>query len=66
VRGDDLVGCLHCELEDVLGALESDGVVRPWPSKDLLSCYLRLKRTGISLLNGADPTEKRERYPRVY
>ena len=53
-------------LEEALGALESDAVVRSWLSKDLLDCYLSLKRTEISLLDGADPKEACERYLRVY
>ena len=53
-------------LEDALVALESDAVVRSWLSTDLLDCYLSLKRTEISLLDGADPKEACERYLRVY
>jgi glutamine synthetase len=53
-------------LEDALVALESDAVVRSWFSRDLLDCYLSLKRTEISLLDGADPKEACERYLRVY
>jgi glutamine synthetase len=53
-------------LEEALGALESDAVVRSWFSKDLLECYLSLKRTEISLLDGADPKEACERYLGVY
>jgi glutamine synthetase len=66
VRGDDLVGCLHCDPEDALDALEFDAVVRSWFSKDLLEYYLSLKRTEISLLDGADPKVACERYLRVY
>ncbi len=53
-------------LEEALDALESDAVVRSWFSKDLLDCYLGMKRTEISLLDGADPQEACERYLRVY
>ncbi|MDQ3864111.1 MAG: glutamine synthetase, partial [Actinomycetota bacterium] len=53
-------------LEEALGALESDTVVRSWLSKDLLDCYLSVKRTEISLLDGADPKEACERYLGVY
>ncbi|MFL6202244.1 MAG: glutamine synthetase family protein [Thermoanaerobaculia bacterium] len=53
-------------LEEALGALESDAVVRSWFSKDLLECYLSLKRTEISLLDGSDPKEACERYLGVY
>jgi glutamine synthetase len=53
-------------LEEALGALESDAVVRSWFSKDLLECYLSLKRTEISLLDGADSKEACERYLGVY
>ena len=53
-------------LEEALDALESDEVVRSWFSKDLLDCYLGMKRTEISLLDGADPQEACERYLRVY
>jgi glutamine synthetase len=53
-------------LEEALGALESDAVVRSWLSKDLLNCYLSLKRTEISLLDGANQKEACERYLSVY
>jgi glutamine synthetase len=53
-------------LEEALGALESDAVVSSWFSKDLLDCYLSVKRTEISLLDGAEPKEACERYLRVY
>jgi glutamine synthetase len=53
-------------LEEALGTLESDAIVRSWLSKDLLDCYLSLKRTEISLLGGADPKEACERYLSVY
>ena len=44
----------------------ADTVVRSWFSKDLLDCYLSVKRTEISLLEGLDPQEACERYLRVY
>jgi len=53
-------------LEAALDALESDAVVRSWFSKDLLDCYLSVKRTEISLLEGVEPQEACERYFRVY
>jgi len=53
-------------LEEALGALEADAVVRSWLSEDLLDCYLSVKRTEISLLGGADPKEACERYLSVY
>jgi glutamine synthetase len=53
-------------LDEALGALESDAVVRSWFSPDLWDCYLSVKRTEISLLEGADPREACERYLRVY
>jgi glutamine synthetase len=57
-------------LPDSLGAaleaLEADEVVRSWFSKDLWDCYLSLKRTEISLLEGLEPREQCERYLRVY
>jgi len=53
-------------LEEALEALESDEVVRSWFSKDLLECYLSVKRTEISLLDGVEPKEACERYLRVY
>jgi glutamine synthetase len=53
-------------LGEALDALESDEVVRSWFSRDLLDCYLSLKRTEISLLDGAEPEEACERYLRVY
>ena len=53
-------------LEEALGALESDEVVRSWLSKDLLDCYSSVKRNEISLLEGTEPREACERYLRVY
>ena len=53
-------------LEEALGALESDAVVRSWFSKDLFECYLSVKRTEISLLEGTEPKEACERYLHVY
>jgi glutamine synthetase len=53
-------------LEEALGALESDAIVSSWFSKDLLACYLSVKRTEISLLDGAQPKEACERYLRAY
>jgi glutamine synthetase len=53
-------------LEEALGALESDAVVRSWFSSNLLDCYLSVKRTEISLLDGAEPKEACESYLRVY
>jgi glutamine synthetase len=53
-------------LDEALGALESDAVVRSWFAPDLWDCYLSVKRTEISLLDGADPKEACERYLRVY
>ncbi|HEX6709244.1 MAG TPA: glutamine synthetase family protein [Rubrobacter sp.] len=57
---------LPASLGEALDALESDEVVRSWFSKDLLNCYLGVKRTEISLLDGAEPKEACERYLRVY
>jgi glutamine synthetase len=53
-------------LDEALRALESDAVVRSWFSPDLWDCYLSVKRTEISLLEGADSREACERYLRVY
>lgn len=53
-------------LEEALGALERDETVRSWLSKDLFDCYVGVKRTEISLLEGAEPEEICERYGRVY
>jgi glutamine synthetase len=57
---------LPASLEEALGALEADRVVRSWFSKDLLDCYLGVKRTEISLLEGASPEEACERYLSAY
>lgn len=57
---------LPASLEEALDALEGDGTVRSWLSKDLYDCYVGVKRTEISLLEGADPREACERYGRVY
>ena len=40
--------------------------MRSWLSRDLYDCYVGVKRTEISLLEGADPEEFCERYGRVY
>lgn len=40
--------------------------MRFWLSRDLFDCYVGVKRTEISLLEGADPREACERYGRVY
>ncbi len=53
-------------LDEAIEALESDAVVRSWFSRDLWDCYLSVKRTEISLLEGAEPEEACERYLRVY
>ncbi len=60
------VKALPNSLEEALQALEADEVVRSWVSKDLLDCYISVKRTEISLLEGAKPEEACERYLRVY
>jgi glutamine synthetase len=60
------VKALPDSLEVALRALEADGVVRSWVPKDLLDCYIGVKRTEISLLEGAKPEEACERYLRVY
>jgi glutamine synthetase len=57
---------LPTSLEEALRALEADEVVRSWLSKDLFDCYVSVKRTEISLLEGAEPDEACERYLRVY
>ncbi len=53
-------------LDEALGALEADEVVRSWFSSDLWDCYLSVKRNEIDLLEGAEPREACERYLRVY
>ncbi len=53
-------------LDEALGALETDEVVRTWFPSDLWDCYLSVKRTEIDLLKGAEPKEACERYLRVY
>jgi len=53
-------------LEEAIEALESDATVRSWFSRDLLDCYLSVKRTEISLLEATEPREACERYLRVY
>jgi glutamine synthetase len=53
-------------LDEALGALESDEIVRSWFSKDLFDCYSSVKRNEIDLLQGAEPREACERYLRVY
>jgi glutamine synthetase len=57
---------LPSSLAEALEALEADTVVRSWFSQDLWDCYLSVKRTEISLLDGAEPREACERYLRVY
>jgi glutamine synthetase len=53
-------------LDEALGALEADEVVRSWFPSDLWDCYLSVKRNEIDLLEGAEPAEACERYLRVY
>ena len=53
-------------LEEALGALESDEIVRSWLSKDLLDCYSSVKRNEIDLLEETEPREACGRYLRVY
>ena len=60
------VRLLPASLEEALGALVSDRVVRSWFSEDLLDCYLGVKRTEVSLLEGASPEEACERYLNAY
>jgi len=60
------VRLLPASLEEALGALESDRVVRSWFSEDLLDCYLGVKQTEISLLEGASAEEACERYLNAY
>ena len=57
---------LPASLEEALAALEADAVARSWLSPDLLACHLGVKRTEISLLEGAEPREACARYLRVY
>jgi glutamine synthetase len=60
------VKALPDSLEEALRALEADEVVCSWVPKDLLDCYIGVKRTEISLLEGAEPEEACEQYLRVY
>jgi glutamine synthetase len=60
------VRTLPGSLEEALTELEEDDVVRGWFSKDLLDCYLSLKRTEIGLLEGLSPEEACTRYADVY
>jgi glutamine synthetase len=57
---------LPASLGEALEALEGDEIVRSCLSRDLFDCYVGVKRTEISLLEGADPREACERYGRVY
>ena len=57
---------LPASLGEALEALEGDASVRSWLSRDLFECYVGVKRTEISLLEGADPEEACERYGHVY
>jgi len=57
---------LPASLAEALEALEGDETVRSWLSRDLFDCYVGVKRTEISLLEGADPAEICGRYLRVY
>jgi glutamine synthetase len=60
------VKALPGSLEEALRALEADEVARSWVPNDLLDCHIGVKRTEISLLQGAKPGEACERYLRVY
>ncbi len=57
---------LPSSLQEALGELERDEVVRGWFSKDLFDCYVSLKRTEIGLLEGLPPEEQCTRYADVY
>lgn len=57
---------LPATLDEAIGALERDDVARSWFSRDLFDCYLSVKRTEISLLEGVAPEEACARYLRVY
>ncbi len=65
-RGRLGVRPLPASLEEALEALKADDTVRSWLSRNLFDCYVGVKRTEISLLEGADPEEVCERYGRVY
>jgi glutamine synthetase len=65
-RGRLGVRPLPASLEEALEALKADDTVRSWLSRNLFDCYVGVKRTEISLLEGADPAEVCERYGRVY
>jgi hypothetical protein len=66
VPGEESVGCLRCDLENASEVLGSGADVRSWLARDLPGCYLSLKRTEISVLDGADPEVTCGWYPRVY
>ena len=53
-------------LDEALGALETDEVVRSWFPSELWDCYLSVKKNEIALLEGAEPGEACKRYLRVY
>ena len=53
-------------LDEALGALETDEIVRSWFPSELWECYLSVKRKEIDLLEGAEAGEACERYVRVY
>lgn len=57
---------LPASLEEALGALEEDETVRSWLPPDLFDCYVGVKRSEISQLEGVDWAEICERYGRVY
>jgi glutamine synthetase len=53
-------------LEEALEELERDATVRSWFPKDLLDCYVSLKRTEIGLLGGLSPADACARYDDAY
>jgi glutamine synthetase len=53
-------------LDEGLGALETDKVVRSRFSSELWDCYSSVKRNEIDLLERAEPGEACERYLQVY
>ena len=53
-------------LEEALGALENDEVVRSWFSKRLVECYLGVKRAELAVVEDLSETEAFAAYAEVY
>lgn len=57
---------LPSSLPEALSALEADATLRDSFSRDLLACYLSLKRTEMKVVSGWEPAALCRRYAEIY